>query len=70
LFELNGVYDDIAAELAHQYSLGYQSTNPDKNGSFRRIAVRIDQAGLHWRTRAGYLSDREPAAVAGGDDRQ
>jgi Ca-activated chloride channel homolog len=65
LTELGGVYDDIAGELAHQYSLGYQSSNPAKNGSFRRIALKISAPGLSWRTRAGYLADRESVAVGG-----
>ena len=63
LTELAGVYDTISDELAHQYSLGYQSSNTGKNGSFRRIALRIAAPGLTWRTRAGYLA--EPRARHG-----
>lgn len=63
--ELTGVYDDIANELAHQYSLGYQSNNPQRNGTFRRIALRISVPGLRWRTRAGYVAEGSAAA---GDD--
>jgi Ca-activated chloride channel family protein len=59
LVELTGVYDSIAQELAHQYSLGYQSTNQSKSGTFHRIAVRVDHPGLTWRARAGYVADRE-----------
>jgi Ca-activated chloride channel family protein len=65
LTELSGVYDDIASELAHQYSLGYQSSNLARTGSFRRIALKISEPGLNWRTRAGYVADRE--TVAGSD---
>ena len=57
LLELAGVYDDIASELAHQYSIGYQSSNLARSGSFRRIALKILAPGLTWRTRAGYLLD-------------
>jgi Ca-activated chloride channel family protein len=64
LMELGGVYDDVASELAHQYSLGYQSSNTERNGSFRRIALKITAPGLNWRTRAGYLAERE-SVVAG-----
>jgi Ca-activated chloride channel homolog len=60
LAELAGVYDDIAMELAQQYSLGYQSSNVDRSESFRRIAVKIAVPGLTWRTRTGYIVDREP----------
>ena len=67
LIELGGVYDAIATELANQYSLAYQSTNQARNGSFRRIALKILRPGLTWRTRAGYIADRN-AALAGGND--
>jgi Mg-chelatase subunit ChlD len=49
---------DIAGELAYQYALGYPS-NRNRDGAFRRIALRIMVPGLKWRTRAGYLADRE-----------
>jgi Ca-activated chloride channel homolog len=58
LIELTGVYEDIASELAHQYSLAYQSTNAQRNGTFRRIALKILGPGLTWRTRAGYIAPR------------
>jgi Ca-activated chloride channel homolog len=63
LQELGGVYDDIASELAHQYSLGYQSSNPTLDGTFRRIAVRIAAPGVKWRARTGYVAERDIAAV-------
>lgn len=56
LTELAGVYDSIAAELAHQYSLGYQSTNSDFDGEFRRIGLRVHAPGVTWRTRSGYIA--------------
>ncbi len=63
--ELGPVYDDIASELAHQYSLGYQSSNSARNGMFRRIALKILAPGLTWRTRAGYIADRDTATHGG-----
>jgi Ca-activated chloride channel family protein len=56
LDELAGLYHDIANELAQQYSLGYESSNPTGAGGFRRISLRIAAPGVHWRTRAGYLA--------------
>lgn len=58
LADLTGIYDDISSELAHQYSIGYQSSNPDRNGAFRRIALKILAPGLTWRARAGYVAGR------------
>lgn len=64
LHELRGVYDDVAAELANQYSLGYHSTNAVDDGAFRRIALRVDAPGATWRARAGYIADE----TAGSED--
>lgn len=61
LSELTGVYDEIARELANQYSLGYQSSNPNFDGQFRRIALRITAPGVQWRTRSGYTAERAAA---------
>jgi Ca-activated chloride channel homolog len=66
LQELAGVYDEIASELAHQYSLGYHPSNASPDGSFRRIAVRIQMPGVKWRARMGYIAERE-IATAGAE---
>jgi Ca-activated chloride channel family protein len=63
LNELAGVYDDIANELAHQYSLGYQPTNPAREGEFRQIGLRVLAPGVKWRTRAGYIAVAEAASI-------
>lgn len=54
--ELAGVYGTIAEELASQYSLGYTSSNPNRDGAYRRITVRVDRPGIRTRTRAGYIA--------------
>jgi len=57
--ELAGVYSSIAAELASQYALGYTSKNPRRDGSFRKVTVRIaDHPGAAPRTRSGYVASR------------
>lgn len=68
--ELSGVYDDIANELAHQYSLGYESTNTQSANLFRRIALKVLAPGVKWRTRAGYLVERSAVAAHVGGDNQ
>ena len=65
LRQLSGVYDDIAGELANQYSLGYQSTNAKRDGTFRHISIRVAVPGVRWRTRSGYSVERNVAATAG-----
>jgi VWFA-related protein len=57
--ELAGVYSSIAEELASQYALGYTSKNPKRDGTYRRVVVRVmDPPGTRIRTRAGYQSAR------------
>lgn len=66
LQELAGVYEDIANELAHQYLLGYESSNASLDGAFRRIGLRVGAPGVKWRTRAGYLAISD-TVVAGAE---
>jgi Ca-activated chloride channel family protein len=56
--DLAGVYTLIADELASQYSLGYVSKNPKRDGTWRRIAVRVDREGVTARTKAGYFGPK------------
>jgi Ca-activated chloride channel family protein len=52
--ELPAIYRQISEELASQYSIGYTSRNPVRNGNWRRIVVRVSRPGLQTRTRQGY----------------
>jgi Ca-activated chloride channel family protein len=52
--ELPGIYQQISEELANQYSLAYTSGNAVRNGSWRRLVVRVTRPGLQPRTRQGY----------------
>jgi Ca-activated chloride channel homolog len=54
--DLAGVYDTIAEELSNQYLVGYVSKNGSRDGSYRRVEVRIDRPGIRARTRAGYVA--------------
>ena len=54
--DLNGVYSQIADELASQYTLGYTSKNGRRDGAFRRIVVQTDRAGVTPRTKKGYYA--------------
>jgi len=47
----------IAKELANQYSLGYVSSNARTDGAYRQVSVRIvTAAGMIARTRPGYFA--------------
>lgn len=57
--DLAGVYKSIGRELANQYALGYTPKNPNRDGKYRRVTVRIvDRTDAQPRTRAGYLAPR------------
>ena len=59
--ELDEIYDQIRAELAARYSLGYVSTNPTTDGAWRRVTVRFSEsrpelADVSIRAREGYFA--------------
>src|SRR5262249_42925425 len=39
--ELTGIYGQISDELSSQYTIGYTSRNPRRDGAWRRIVVRV-----------------------------
>jgi len=52
--ELPGIYNKISDELASQYSMGYTSRNPRRDGSWRRVVVRVARPNAVARTKQGY----------------
>ena len=52
--DLPAIYQQISDELSSQYSVGYTSTNPLRNGQWRRIIVRVSREGVRARTKQGY----------------
>jgi VWFA-related protein len=55
--ELAPTCRQIASELANQYSLGYVSSNPQNDGGYRQVSVRVvSAAGVVARTRPGYFA--------------
>jgi VWFA-related protein len=54
--DLNGVYSQIADELASQYTVGYSSRNPRNDGAFRRIVVQVARPNVTTRTKKGYFA--------------
>jgi Ca-activated chloride channel family protein len=56
--ELSDVYAQISDELSSQYTVGYTSKNSRRDGSWRRIVVRVDRPGATVRTKQGYYGPR------------
>jgi Ca-activated chloride channel family protein len=56
--DLAGVYAQIADELASQYTLGYSSSNPKRDGAWRRLAVQVSRPNNAARTKNGYYAPK------------
>ncbi|MDA2933288.1 VWA domain-containing protein [Acidobacteria bacterium AH-259-D05] len=59
--QLNEIFRSIAYELRHQYRLAYISSNPVKDGSWRRTDVVVKEAkkkGLKVRSKTGYYAKK------------
>ncbi len=53
--DLDGVFDQVVAELANQYVLSYSSTNLKQDNAWRKIIVKVRRSGkFDVRARDGY----------------
>ncbi len=63
--ELGTITDQIALDLRTVYAIGYYPTNTKKDGTFRKVDVKVlgpdrkPDAKLSVRTRTGYVADKE-----------
>ena len=53
------VFAQISAELRTQYSIGYHSTNSEREGTFRRIKIIPNDSSINVRARRGYYAARD-----------
>jgi Ca-activated chloride channel family protein len=53
--DLSGIYGQIADELSSQYTVGYSSKNPKRDGKWRRVVVRVNRPNVSARTKLGYF---------------
>jgi Ca-activated chloride channel homolog len=53
--EIQGVLDEIAAELRNQYSIGYYPSHELKDGKWHRIQIRVKNPKYHVRARKEYF---------------
>ncbi len=63
------VFDRVVADTSAYYLLGFSSTNPSKDGRFRRIRVSLKRPDLKLEYRAGYYAPRD-FAHSGKEDRE
>src|SRR5262249_21774249 len=59
LKELDRVFAALADQLRTQYILGFYSSNEKRDGSFRKINVRIKNSDYIARARTGYYAPKE-----------
>ena len=59
---LASVYGQIYDELSSQYTIGYTSKNPRRDGAWRRIVVRLGRPNTQARTKQGYFAPTAAAA--------
>ena len=60
--DIHGIVSDIAHELRNQYSIGYFSTNRARDGSWRRVVIKLDLGIIpdpQLRYRRGYYAPKD-----------
>ena len=67
--DFGGVYTKVIADTSAYYLIGYSSTNPARDGRFRRIKVRLNKSGLKVEHRNGYYATRD-FLHSGKEDRE
>lgn len=56
LKDLDAAYDKVLAEIRAQYLLGYASTNPARDGGWRKVEIRVKRPDVRLRSRKGYFA--------------
>ncbi len=56
--DLEEAFRQINQELRSQYSIGYLSTNPLRDGSYRKIEIKVSEGGLKLSHRKGYYAPK------------
>jgi VWFA-related protein len=54
--DLETIFNEIQQEVRSQYAIGYNPTNQARDGSFRRVEVRLANKDLKVLTRKGYYA--------------
>jgi VWFA-related protein len=55
---LNEIFTQIQEEMRSQYAIGFTSTNERKDGSFRRLEIRMKDKNMKAQARKGYYAMR------------
>lgn len=55
-YTLEMIFDELQKELRSQYALAYSSSNPAKDGGFRKLEIRAKNKDLKVQARKGYYA--------------
>jgi Ca-activated chloride channel family protein len=58
--QLPAIYQQIADEIANQYTMGYTSKNMKRDGVWRRVSVRVNRPSTAARAKSGYFAPSAP----------
>jgi len=59
---LEDAFTELQAEMRSQYAIAYTSTNPDQDGTFRKLIVKVADKNLKVQVRKGYYATKpEPS---------
>ncbi len=53
---LRDIFKEIQEEMRSQYAIGYTPSNPEKDGSFRKLEVKLNDSNLRAQARKGYFA--------------
>jgi VWFA-related protein len=65
--DFGAAFARVQRDMSAYYLLGYSSTNPNRDGRFRRVQVRVKKEGFRVEARAGYYAARDFAHTNRGD---
>jgi Ca-activated chloride channel family protein len=54
--DLPSAFKQIDAQLRSMYELGFASSNPARDGSYRKLTIRVKQPALSVRAKSGYFA--------------
>jgi VWFA-related protein len=55
---LDEAFKQLQEEMRSQYAIAYSSTNPEQDGSFRRLIIKVADKNLKVQVRKGYYATR------------
>ncbi len=58
---LNEVFQEIQDEMRNQYSIGYSSSNPNRDGTFRHLQIKVNNSDDRVQARSGYYATKNDA---------